>query len=116
MTSEGDAKPRAVAAAAHTVSLSDTPPGAHTLEILLFTTIACTAGASSRDRPISTGAPGSAFRVNMAAKLGVGSSATMSVRFMRASFVGSSAGWNANPPTPTRNPRGRLDRAETAAR
>ena len=73
-TSEG-AIPRSPAASAQTRSAASTPPGAQTLEILLLTMIAPSAGPPSRRRPTTTGAPGKAFRVNTAAKSGDGRSA-----------------------------------------
>ena len=63
------ARPSASAAAAQTASETATPsPAAHTFEILLFTTIACSgAPAASRARPTVTGDPQKALRVKQAA-------------------------------------------------
>jgi hypothetical protein len=67
-TSCSDDRLSSRAASAHTRSLSATPPGAHTLLILLFTTTAWMVGELARRcRPTSTGAPGNALLVNMAA-------------------------------------------------
>src|SRR5581483_3978529 len=60
------------ATSAQTRSLSSTPPGAQTFEILLFTIMALNAGADKRFRPTITGAPGKALRVNTAPKSAVG--------------------------------------------
>ena len=98
-------KPRRRAVSAQMRSLASTPPGAHTLEILLFTTIAASAGSSSRRRPTSTGAPGMAFFVNNAAKSGEGSSRTMSVSVIFAG-LGASQGVNSKRVVPTRKPAG----------
>src|SRR5512138_100296 len=103
-TSPG-AQPTSRAASAHTRSAASTPPGAQTFAILLFTTRAASAGPSARRRPTITGAPGNAFRVNLAAKAGVGRSSATSVSRMRAGF-GTSTGTNSNDAVPTRKPSG----------
>jgi len=57
------------------------------------------------DRPTMMGAPGSALRVNMAAKSGVGRSRAMRVSVIFAGF-GASRGMNSKRAVPTRNPAG----------
>ena len=88
-----------------TRSAASTPPGAQTLEILLFTRIAPSAGSARRRRPITIGAPGKALRVNTAAKSGVGRSSTISVSVISAG-LGTSRGVNAKRVVPTRKPAG----------
>ena len=102
-------KPSAAAAAAHTCSDASTPPAAHTFDILLFTTTACSgAPAASRARPTFTGAPGKRLRVKTAAYSVVGSSSAITVRFIVAlAEASSSAGEKVKPEVPTRKPRGR---------
>jgi hypothetical protein len=98
----------ALATAAQTASLSSTPPGAQTLEILLLMTIACTWGDSARRfRPTMTGAPGKEFDVNIAANLSVGLSSAMRVMVILAGRSGTSRGRNSSPWVPTRKPDGR---------
>ncbi len=87
--------PRSRAAAPATSSAAATPSGAQTFEILLFTTQAASRGSARRARPTITGAPGKAFRVNFAANDGVGSSAAMTTRFIRAG-LGTSTGTNSS--------------------
>lgn len=58
MTCSAEGNPSSFATAAHTASLSWTPPGAQTFDILLFTTIAWMCFSFNRLRPTSTGAPG----------------------------------------------------------
>ena len=74
--------PRSLPVSTQIASLSASPPGAQTLEILLLTTIAPRAGPARRLRPTITGAPGKALRVNIAAKASVGSSRATSVTVM----------------------------------
>ena len=100
----------AAAAAAHTASDAPTPsPAAHTLEILLLTTIACSAGDSaSRFRPTVIGEPQSALLVKQAAKCSEGASSTIIVRFM-VDGIGASSGTKLKPPVATRKPAGSAD-------
>src|SRR5688500_19019922 len=81
------------------------PSGAQTLEILLLMTTAPSVGSASRLRPMSTGAPGNALRVNIAANAEVGSSRAITVSAIFAGF-GASLGMNSNRVQPTRNPAG----------
>jgi hypothetical protein len=99
------ARPSSRAVSAHTRSLAATPPGAQTLEILLFTMIAPSAGSPSRERPTITGAPGNAFFVNIAAKSAVGFSSATSVSVIFAGF-GASRGVKSKRVVPTRKPAG----------
>ena len=101
----GGRKPSSRAVAAHNRSAASTPPGAQTLEILLFTRIAPSAGSASRRRPMRTGAPGKAFRVKTAAKSGVGRSSAMRVSVISAG-LGTSRGVKAKRVVPTRKPAG----------
>ena len=113
-TSPG-ATPSSRAASAETRSAASTPPGAQTFEIFVFTTIPPSAGASSRRRPTTTGAPGKALRVNFAAKEGVGRSSATSVSFIRPGF-GTSTGTNSKLVVPMRKPSGSADCASSQAR
>lgn len=90
-------------------SAVSTPPGAQTLEILLFTMIAPSAGDSaSRLRPTMTGAPGKAFLVNIAANPAPAASGWSSAMSVSAIFagLGASTGVKSKRAVPTRNPRG----------
>ena len=107
--------PRAAAAAAQSFSEVSTPPGAHTLEILLLTMIAPSFGSARRLRPTITGAPGKAFFVNIAAKSAVGLSSAMRVTVIFAGF-GTSMGVKSKREAPTRNPRGSAALAASHAR
>src|SRR5688572_3234089 len=98
-------KPSTSAAAAQIFSDVSTPPGAQTFEILLLMMIAPSVGSLSRLRPMITGAPGNALRVNIAANAVVGCSRAMSVRVIFAGF-GASFGMNSKRVQPTRNPLG----------
>ena len=93
------------AASTQTRSAVSTPPGAHTLEILLLMMMAPSAGALRRLRPTVIGAPGNAFLVNAAAKSGVGRSSAISVSVIFAGF-GASRGTKSNRVVPTRKPAG----------
>ena len=104
----------AAAAAAHTASDAATPsPAAQTFEILLLTTIACSAGDSaSRLRPTVIGEPHRALLVKQAAKCCEGSSSTIIVRFM-TDGSGASCGTKLKPPVATRKPAGSPDSASS---
>jgi hypothetical protein len=84
--SEG-ANPSSRAVSAQIRSDASTPPGAHTLEILLFTRIAPSDGAPSLPAADDTGAPGKAFRVKTAAKSAEGRSSAMSVSVILAGLA-----------------------------
>ena len=113
-TSPG-AMPRRPAAAAQTVSLASTPPGAQTLEILLLIRMAPSLGSARRLRPTITGAPGKAFLVKTAAKSGVGASRAMSVSVIFEG-LGASLGTKSKRAVPTRKPCGRAAWAVSQAR
>ncbi|OQB89356.1 MAG: hypothetical protein BWX86_02485 [Verrucomicrobia bacterium ADurb.Bin122] len=100
-------RPSCFASSPQSRSEASTPPGAQTLEILLFTRIAPSVGSESRARPTITGAPGNAFLVNTAAKSGVGLSSAMSVSVIFAGF-GASRGTKSKRVVPTRNPAGKV--------
>src|SRR3954471_16432058 len=78
------ANPSAFPVATQIRSEASTPPGAHTLEILLLMITAASDGSASRLRPMITGAPGNALRVNIAANAVVGSSSTIIVSVILA--------------------------------
>ena len=101
-------RPSRRAVSAQTRSAVSTPPGAQTLEILLFTMIAPSVGSLRRLRPTRMGAPGNAFLVNIAAKSGVGRSRAMRVRVIFAG-LGASRGTKSKRVVPTRNPAGSAD-------
>ena len=118
-TSPLPAMPSAFAVASQMASLSASPstpsPPGHTLLILLFTTIACTAFSSRRRRTTFTGAPGKRFAVVTAPNASVGSSSAMMVTFIVALIVGASTGQNWNPQVPIRNPSGKASMLERYA-
>ena len=106
-TCAGDLSFSSAATVAHTLSASATPPGAHTFEILLLITMACSASdVARRFLPTMIGAPGNAFFVNIAANVALGWSSAMSVTAILAGLSGSSRGRKPNRAVPTRNPRG----------
>jgi hypothetical protein len=65
----GRGEPEQARPSAQTRSAAPTPPGAHTLEILLLTMIAASDGSPSLRGRRSPGAPGNAFLVKTAAKV-----------------------------------------------
>mmetsp|Transcript_40050 Transcript_40050/g.87458 ORF Transcript_40050/g.87458 Transcript_40050/m.87458 type:complete len:238 (+) Transcript_40050:893-1606(+) len=105
--------PSALATPSQTSSLAATPsPAGNTLEILLFTTTACSGFPSaSLLRPTMTGAPGMAFLVKTAAQSSVGLSRQIRFRFMGRTFPVISAGENLRPAAPTRKPWGNIKSA-----
>ena len=103
------------AVSAQILSAAWTPPGAHTLEILLLMMIAASMGSFMRLLPTTTGAPGKAFLVKTAAKSGVGRSRAIRVSVIFAGF-GASTGVKSNRAPPTLNPSGSLDCVRSHAR
>ena len=111
------AAPTSPASRSSTVMASSTPEATPTLETALLTSTPRTgARRSSRSATTCTGAPRRALRVSVAAKAGVGRSASSSATRSGNSLPGRSGGSKAVAAAATPKPAGRAPRASSAAR
>mmetsp|Transcript_11741 Transcript_11741/g.11808 ORF Transcript_11741/g.11808 Transcript_11741/m.11808 type:complete len:228 (-) Transcript_11741:199-882(-) len=111
-TKDFEDKPASFATCSHIKSLSPAPPSpmppGHTLDILLFTTIACNFSLFlRRSFPTIIGPPGKRFDVNIAANEEDGLSVIIRVRFI-GKVLSTSTGLNWNLVVPTEKPPGRV--------